>query len=149
MQVCPAAQAVPQVPQLAVPLKSTQAPLHRVSGAVHELSEATGLERQGAAWRLRLADELFVDDVIICDEIRSRHVTYGADAGPRIRVAYKDAAYLGIWTKPGANFVCIEPWRGIADPDGFSGDFTVKPGVFMVEPGGAVQVTMEITLLET
>lgn len=99
--------------------------------------------------RLRLADELFVDDVIICDEIRSRHVTYGADAGPRIRVAYKDAAYLGIWTKPGANFVCIEPWRGIADPDGFSGDFTVKPGVFMVEPGSAVQVTMEITLLET
>ena len=96
----------------------------------------------------RLTDELFADDVIICDEIRSRQVSYGAVTGPRIQVRYPDAAYLGIWTKPGANFVCIEPWRGIADPDGFSGDFTVKPGVFMVQPGGAVQVKMEVALLE-
>jgi len=35
VQLCPAAQAVPQVPQLAVLVKSTQAPLHSVSGAVH------------------------------------------------------------------------------------------------------------------
>ena len=65
---------------------------------------------------------------------------------PRLEVSYPDAAYLGIWTKPGAPFVCIEPWRGIADPEGFSGEFTIKPGVFCVPPGGTESINMVITL---
>jgi galactose mutarotase-like enzyme len=97
--------------------------------------------------RLALADALFQDDVIIFDEIRSRSVTYGADDGPRIRVSYPDAPYLGLWTKPRANFICIEPWHGIADLAGFSGDLRAKTGVFMVAPGAAMAITMAITLL--
>ncbi len=99
--------------------------------------------------RLRLEDALFRDDVVIFDEFRSRSVTYGAADGPRIRVSYPNAAYLGLWTKPGANFICIEPWRGIADPAGFSGDFTAKPGVFTVAPGEAQSIEMAITLSGT
>jgi galactose mutarotase-like enzyme len=121
------------------------APVRRLNAA--GLLTPTRIATPISARRLLLADELFMDDVIICDEIRSRHVTYGADQGPRIRVSFEDAAYLGIWSKPGANFICIEPWRGIADPDGFAGDFTVKPGVFMVGPGAAVRVAMRIALL--
>ena len=31
--------------------------------------------------------------------------------------------YLGLWTKgPGANFVCVEPWYGIASPTGEPGE---------------------------
>jgi galactose mutarotase-like enzyme len=97
--------------------------------------------------RLILTDELFQDDVIIFDPIRSRHVTYGADEGPRIRVGYPDASYLGIWTKPRAPFICIEPWRGIADPEGFTGDFRTKPGVFTVAAGAATSSQMTIALL--
>jgi galactose mutarotase-like enzyme len=97
--------------------------------------------------RLALADTLFQDDVIIFDEIRSRSVTYGADDGPRIRIGYPDSPYLGIWTKPRADFVCIEPWHGVADPEGFSGDFTAKPGVFLVPAGASVPIKMTIALL--
>jgi galactose mutarotase-like enzyme len=97
--------------------------------------------------RLALADALFLDDVIIFDEIQSRSVTYGADDGPRIRVSYPDAPYLGVWTKPGAHFICIEPWHGVADPEGFSGDFREKPGVFMVAAGTALPIKMALTLL--
>jgi galactose mutarotase-like enzyme len=98
--------------------------------------------------RLMLEDSLFQDDVVIFDQFRSRSVSYGAAEGPRIQVSYPDATYLGIWTKPGgAHFICIEPWRGIADPAGFSGDFTVKPGVFTVAPGEAQSIEMAITLL--
>jgi galactose mutarotase-like enzyme len=97
--------------------------------------------------RLTLADALFQDDVIIFDQIRSRHVTYGADEGPRIRVSYPDAPYLGIWTKPQAPFICIEPWHGVADPEGFGGDFTAKPGVFTLAAGAAMSTQMTVTLL--
>jgi galactose mutarotase-like enzyme len=97
--------------------------------------------------RLALTDALFQDDVIIFDEIRSRYVTYGAGEGPRIRVSYPDAPYLGIWTKPQAPFICVEPWHGVADPAGFSGDFRTKPGVFLVPAGSAMPIEMAITLL--
>jgi galactose mutarotase-like enzyme len=97
--------------------------------------------------RLALDDALFRDDVVIFDEIRSRSVSYGAQTGPRIRVSYPDARYLGLWTKPGAPFICIEPWRGIADEAGFSGDFRTKLGVFTVAPGAAQSLTMQISLV--
>jgi galactose mutarotase-like enzyme len=97
--------------------------------------------------RLALEDALFRDDVVIFDEIRSRSVTYGADQVPRIRVSYPDAHYLGLWTKPGAPFICIEPWQGIADEAGFAGDFKNKLGVFTLAPGAARSLTMQISLL--
>jgi galactose mutarotase-like enzyme len=100
-----------------------------------------------SARRLVLADALFQDDVVIFDEIHSRSVTYGADEGPRIRVSYPDAPYLGLWTKPGANFICIEPWQGVADPEAFSADFRAKPGVFTVAAGAARSIKMALTLL--
>ncbi len=96
--------------------------------------------------RLALDDALFQDDVIIFDEVRSRSVSYGADGGPRIRIGFQDAPYLGVWTKPGTNFVCIEPWHGIADPTGFSGDFREKPGIFIVPAGAGIAITMTISL---
>lgn len=98
--------------------------------------------------RLALADALFLDDAIICDQIRSRFVSYGAAAGPRIRIGFPDTPYLGIWTKPQAEFICIEPWHGVADPVGFSADFGAKPGVFTLTPGDALPIKMAITLLE-
>lgn len=94
--------------------------------------------------RLMLDDALFVDDVVIFDQLASRSLTYGANSGPRIRMEFPDATHLGLWTRPGAGFICIEPWRGVADPVGYTGDFGDKPGVFRVEPGGSQQLTMII-----
>jgi galactose mutarotase-like enzyme len=98
--------------------------------------------------RLHLEDALFRDDVVIFDEIASRSLTYGATAGPRIRVDFPDARYLGVWTRPGAGFICIEPWQGIADYAGTPVDFTKKPGVFNVAPGRDHSLSMRLTLLE-
>jgi galactose mutarotase-like enzyme len=98
------------------------------------------------ARRLMLDDSLFKDDALILDEVRSHSVTYGAEEGPRIRVSYPETPYLGIWSKPG-NFICIEPWHGIADPEGFTGDFIEKPGVFNVAPDATFEIRMEVMLL--
>lgn len=98
--------------------------------------------------RLALADALFESDVLILDQVRSHSVSYGAGQGPRIRVRFPDTPYLGLWSKPAAPFCCIEPWHGITDPEGFSGDFTEKPGVLLVPPAGALEARMDITLLK-
>jgi galactose mutarotase-like enzyme len=97
--------------------------------------------------RLALADALFRDDALILDQIRSRSVLYGAPQGPRLRVSFPDTPYLGIWTKPGARFICIEPWHGLADPEGFAEGFVAKPGVFQVAPAGTKSIEMSLALL--
>jgi galactose mutarotase-like enzyme len=97
--------------------------------------------------RLALSDALFESDVVIFDALRSRSVSYGAGDGPRIQLSFADTPYLGLWSKPQAPFVCIEPWHGIADPAGYSGDLSRKPGVFTVPPGSSRAAMMSIALL--
>ena len=121
------------------------APIRRLNSA--GLMAAEPQPTPVANRRLLLEDSLFRNDVVIFDQVRSRSVTYGGPDGPRIRVGFPDALYLGVWTKPGAPFVCIEPWHGITDPEGFSGDFTAKPGVFQVAPGGVQSIQMTLTLM--
>lgn len=96
--------------------------------------------------RLMLSDELFREDVVILDALNSRSVRYGTAHGPQLEVRFPDSQYLGLWTKPGAPFICIEPWQGITDPAGFADDFTRKPGVFTVAPGASHSLYMGITL---
>jgi galactose mutarotase-like enzyme len=101
-----------------------------------------------AGRRLNLTDTLFQNDVIIFDEIKSRSVVYGSAEGSRIKIDFPDASYLGIWTKPDAQFICIEPWHGITDPEGFSGDLRNKPGIFVLSAGASLSAHMDITLIE-
>jgi galactose mutarotase-like enzyme len=98
--------------------------------------------------QLVLTDALFHDDVLILDRVESRAVVYGGSEGPKLRIGFPDAEYLGLWTKPGAPFICIEPWHGITDGQGYTGDFMEKPGIFIVTPGGLLTAKMDITLLE-
>jgi galactose mutarotase-like enzyme len=95
---------------------------------------------------LALRDELFTDDALVWDHIRSDSVTYGAASGPQLQIAFPDTPMLGIWTKPGAAYVCVEPWHGIADPEGYTGEYRDKPGVFEVPAGGDKRIGMSVTL---
>jgi len=96
--------------------------------------------------RLNLRDDLFVDDALIWEHVRSDHVVYGVEGSPSLRISWKNMPNLGIWTKPGAPFVCIEPWAGIADPVGFSGEIWDKPGIVCISPGQSRSWAMEVTL---
>lgn len=95
---------------------------------------------------LALRDALFVDDAMIFDELMSRSVCYGAAGKPGLRVDFANVPTLGVWTKPGAGFVCLEPWHGLPDPSDFIGDIRDKPGIFQVEPGETRRLAMTITL---
>ncbi|MGN5375410.1 aldose 1-epimerase family protein [Sphingomonas hankookensis] len=95
---------------------------------------------------LYLTDALFADDALVFDPVHSDHVTYGAEIGPQLRIDFPGMPKLGVWTKPGSAFVCIEPWDGIADPEGFAGDIFDKPGIHRVAPGATHRAAMAVTL---
>ncbi len=95
---------------------------------------------------LQLDDALFEQDALIWNPVHAQQVRYGAPEGPALEIGFPDTPRLGIWTKPGARFVCIEPWHGIADPQGFTGDFRDKPGVFEIAPGEDWHCALHVTL---
>ena len=69
------------------------------------------------------------------DRPASRSVRYAAEDGTALEVFWSGFAQLGIWSKPGGDFLCIEPWYGTADPIGFGGEFADKPGLMLLRPG--------------
>jgi galactose mutarotase-like enzyme len=95
---------------------------------------------------LALTDALFENDALVWKDLVSRRLTYGAPDYPSLDIAFPDTPWLGIWTKPGAGFVCVEPWAGSADDQGYQGDFREKPGVFEIAPGDERQFRMNVTL---
>lgn len=96
---------------------------------------------------LALDDALFAHDALVWDRVRSTSVVYGASDAPRLEIAFPDTPMLGIWSKPGARYVCVEPWHGIADPQGYTGELKDKPGIFIVPPGGAKNIAMSVTIV--
>jgi len=90
---------------------------------------------------------LFEPDAVIWDALRSRACTWGAPGGSRLDLRFPDTPMLGIWQKPGAAYLCIEPWQGIADPAGFTGDFRVKPGVVQLDGGGTCRFRMDVRVI--
>ena len=96
---------------------------------------------------LHLDDDLFAGDALIFLPVRSRAVRYSAPAAPVLEVSWDGFQQLGVWSKPGAGFVCIEPWRGYASPEGFAGEFSDKPGVFLVGPGATVTAQYTVKIL--
>jgi galactose mutarotase-like enzyme len=97
---------------------------------------------------LHLTDDLFTDDALVWSPVESQSVRYGVDGAPQLDIAFPDTPKLGIWTKPGAAYVCVEPWHGIADPEGFDGEYRDKPGVFEVPAKGEKHIALRITLVD-
>ncbi len=91
--------------------------------------------------------ELFEADALIWDKVNSRVVKFGPPNGPQVAIKGPSLPMLGIWQKPGADFLCIEPWQGLADPVGFEGEFREKPGVVSVAAGQTRFFELHIAVL--
>ncbi len=73
-------------------------------------------QHQLAASRLPLNRELFANDALVLKNIDFEEVRLKNSKGNyEIRVSVEAFNDLGLWSKPGADFVCIEPWMGFAD----------------------------------
>lgn len=95
---------------------------------------------------LALSEALFADDALILDHPASRSVRYLADGGPSVEVAWEGFREFGIWSKPGADFLCLEPWHGMASPVGFDGEFAAKPGLLHLAPGESRTLSLRIRI---
>jgi galactose mutarotase-like enzyme len=85
---------------------------------------------------LQLTPDLFARDALIFKRIRSRHVRLQERNGRvRLSVATGGAPSLGLWSRPGADYICIEPWHGYDDDAETTEQLAGKPGIVVLPPG--------------
>jgi galactose mutarotase-like enzyme len=95
---------------------------------------------------LGLREELFREGAFVLLNPASRRIRFVSRGAPVVEVAWQGFGQLGIWTKPGADFLCIEPWAGYADIAGFPLPAWDKPGFLMIGPGESRRFTHRITI---
>jgi len=97
---------------------------------------------------LPLDEPLFAQDALIFLEPRSRSLRFEAEGGPALSLRWEGFPHLGVWAKPdpGPAFLCLEPWEGHADPADWDGDFTAKPGGFLLAPGATRRWNLTIAV---
>jgi galactose mutarotase-like enzyme len=98
--------------------------------------------------QLPLRYELFEQDALVFKNMASQKITLKtAKHVHGLDFEFKDFPYFGIWTKgPGAPFVCLEPWHGIASRVGDSGELTEKEGIRLLEAGDSFYCSYTITV---
>ncbi|KQW29088.1 aldose epimerase [Rhizobium sp. Root274] len=77
--------------------------------------------------RLELTHALFDNDALIFPEGAGTALTYGADTGPSLAFTFKNLPNIALWQKPGAPFLCVEPWHGMAAHAGGTAELVERP----------------------
>jgi galactose mutarotase-like enzyme len=80
--------------------------------------------------KLPLEKSLFYTDALVFKSLQSTAIAIKTDASPHgLEVAFSGFPYMGIWSAKEADFVCIEPWCGIADSVTANGNLSEKEGI--------------------
>lgn len=91
--------------------------------------------------RLPLQKELFYKDALVLKHLKSDEISIVSDKTSHgIKVDFAGFPYMGIWAAKDADFICIEPWYGIADSVNASGNLEEKEGINTLEPKGRFEV---------
>lgn len=92
-----------------------------------------------------ITPDVFAADALIFDGLKSAGCTLERANGRRIHVDFGGAPCLGLWAKPGAPYVCIEPWYGIDDMYNAGHDFARKERILSLEAGKEFVFPVTIT----
>jgi galactose mutarotase-like enzyme len=93
---------------------------------------------------------LFARDAIVLKHLQSRSISLlENDSQTGIQFDFPDFPYLGLWAAKGADFLCIEPWQGIADSVTHDQQLPNKEGILTLQPEQAEVFQWKVTLLGT
>jgi len=120
-------------------------------GPLRRLDAAGGLGTERASpptegRRLPLDDAMFVDDALIFEAPRGRSLRYSGAGGPSLAITWTGMSHLGIWTKPGAPYICIEPWHGMSAEAQAPRALADRSDLLQLAPGATETFSMTVRL---
>ena len=69
------------------------------------------------------------------------------ETGRGVKMDFSQFPIAAFWTKPGAPFLCLEPWQGCAASERETGRFQDKPFAVTLAPGEQKTLAYTVTLL--
>ncbi|MBU1820423.1 MAG: aldose 1-epimerase family protein [Bacteroidetes bacterium] len=98
---------------------------------------------------LPLRHELFSEDALVFKKLVSSQVSLRSKKSPEVvTVRYEDFPYLGVWAKPHGDYVCIEPWLGVADSADTDQQLINKEGILELGTGAIFNAAFTIEISE-
>jgi galactose mutarotase-like enzyme len=83
----------------------------------------------------RITADVFDKDAHVLSGMKSDTLYLKSDVRSEvIKFCFGKAPYLGLWAKPGAEYVCIEPWYGINDSYDKKDDISQKRAIQSIKP---------------
>jgi galactose mutarotase-like enzyme len=111
------------------------------------LIENTPIQVMEHTDKLPLKKSLFYEDALVFKHLVSKSIYILSNKTSHgLKVNFHSFPYLGIWSAKDADFVCIEPWCGIADSVNASGNLTEKEGINILTQGGSFERTWHVEL---
>jgi galactose mutarotase-like enzyme len=96
---------------------------------------------------LPLTKALFYDDALVFKYLKSTKVTLSSPKTTHaLQFDFDGFPFLGIWAAKNADFVCIEPWCGIADAENHQQELIHKEGIETLAPSANFERTWTVTL---
>jgi len=89
---------------------------------------------------------LFEKDALVFKNLNSTEISLIENGKSKVKVRFDGFPYLGIWTKPNAPFLCIEPWCGLADSVSHNGSIFEKEGIMVLEVNEIFNRKIEIEI---
>lgn len=117
--------------------------LHRLSGG---LVDPRTLPSPFEAGRLTLDNSLFANDAMLFPDGAGAGLVYGPAKGPSVHFTWENLPNFALWTKPGAGFICLEPWHGTAAEIGGSEELSDRPYSELLGPGATARYSFRAEL---
>ena len=83
---------------------------------------------------IEITKEIFEPDALILSDMKSEKLRIKGEN--EIEFTFGKCPFLGIWAKPGAPYVCLEPWYGVNDGREVKNDISEKRGIQKLGKGG-------------
>ena len=94
---------------------------------------------------LALSKSLFSKDALVFKDLASRSIVLESENSHGIRMEFAGFPYFGIWAAKHADFICLEPWCGIADSEEHSKNLYEKEGINVLEGSATFERTWSVT----
>lgn len=95
--------------------------------------------------KLPLKHQLFYEDALVFKTLKSDCITIRSSKGSAgLHFRFKDFPFFGIWAAKDADFLCLEPWCGIADSMTHSQILEEKEGIESLAPNESWSRTWEV-----
>jgi galactose mutarotase-like enzyme len=96
---------------------------------------------------LSLKHELFYEDALVMKSLKSNKISLQNKVNSHgLHFSFEGFPYFGIWAAKDADFICLEPWCGIADSVQHNGTLSDKEGIVILSAEESWQRSWQVDI---